>query len=79
MSDTLKKENPFKRIQHEKGWTIHQMAGITGSSVTSLQQIFAGAIKNPKSVIEALSRHGYDPVILRQEYSEWLQWKQSQR
>jgi len=75
MSETIRK-NPFKQIQQEHNWTIVYMAGAVGSSVSELQQIFAGAIKKPRLVIEALSRYGHDPVALQAQYDGWLKERQ---
>ena len=65
--------NPFLKILKDNQWSLNAMAGKTGVAVPTLQQVFNGAIKSPRTLLTGLQSLGYNAEALAREYEAWRQ------
>jgi plasmid maintenance system antidote protein VapI len=71
-------KNPFARVQAQFRLSHTDMAAGLGVPYSTWNNVIAGNVRPPASVLDALEALGLDPAALREEYEVWRSWKRQQ-
>ena len=71
--------NPLKEIKEKNGWSIQELASVTGLSFSASYNCLTGNTQNiNQRILETLEQLGYDPDKVEKEYQEFRAAKQQE-
>lgn len=75
----MRKLNPIQEIRVKNGWTIQELAAVTGLSFTATYNCLNGNTQRiNQRILEALEQLGYDPEEIKEQYQEYRKAKQEE-
>lgn len=72
-------KNPLKEIKEKNGWSIQELASVTGLSFSASYNCLTGNTQNiNQRILEALEQLGYDTEEIKVKYQEFRAAKQKE-
>ena len=70
-------KNPLKEIKEKNGWSIQELASVTGLSFSASYNCLTGNTQNiNQRILETLEQLGYEPEEIKVKYQEFRAAKQ---
>ena len=72
-------KNPIQEIKEKNGWSIQELASVTGLSFSASYNCLTGNTQNiNQRILETLEQLGYNPEEIKVKYQEFRENKQKE-